>query len=65
MPAYNIPTMEKETFSLWQSMLEEKTGMWLPETRKTFLVTSLNRHMREIGLRDYQEYYQMLDRGLI
>jgi len=65
MPAYNIPTMEKETFSLWQSMLEKKTGMWLPETRKAFLVTSLNRHMREIGLNDYREYYQMLDRGLI
>ena len=62
---YNIPKMENETFSLWQSMLEKKTGMWLPETRKAFLVTSLNRHMREIGLRDYQEYYHMLDRGLI
>jgi len=65
MPAYNIPIMEKETFSLWQSMLEKKTGMWLPETRTAFLVTSLSRHMREIGLSDYQEYYQMLDRGLI
>jgi len=65
MPTYSIPKMENEAFSLWQSMLEKKTGMWLPETRKAFLITSLNRHMREIGLVDYQEYYHMLDRGLI
>lgn len=39
--------------------------MWLPETRKAFLTTSLNRNMRAMGVRCYHEYYEMLDDGSI
>lgn len=65
MPAFKIPEMEPDEFTLWQSMLEKRTGLWLPETRKAFLLTSLDRHMREKGIEKYQDFYQMLDDGLI
>lgn len=61
MSAFMIPEMEASEFVLWQSMLERKTGVWLPDTRKAFLLTSLNRHMREKGIKCYKDYYQMLE----
>lgn len=57
--------MESEEFLRWQSMLERETGLWLPETRKAFLLTSLNRHMREKNLNEYKDFYHMLDNGLV
>ena len=65
MSAFMIPEMEPNEFILWQSMLERKTGLWLPETRKAFLVTSLNRHMREKGIKRYKDFYQLLDSGQV
>jgi len=57
--------MEPAEFSQWQLMLEKRTGLWLPETRKAFLVTSLRRHMREKGIQEYRDFYQLLDEGLV
>lgn len=65
MSAFKIPDMGAEEFSLWRSLLEKRTGLWLPETRKAFLVTSLLRHMREKGIKNYQDYYRMLEEGLV
>jgi type IV pilus assembly protein PilK len=57
--------MKNDEFLLWQTMLERKTGLWLPETRKAFLVTSLTRHMREKNIKQYKEFYHLLDNGLV
>ena len=65
MFAFKIPEMRPGEFTLWQSMLEKRTGLWLPETRKAFLVTSLHRHMREKGIQKYRDFYQMFDDGLV
>lgn len=65
MSAFMIPEMEPQEFILWQSMLERRTGLWLPETRKAFLVTSLNRHMREKGIKRYRDFYELLDSGQV
>ena len=65
MSAFKIPEMDSGEFTLWQTMLEKRTGLWLPETRKAFLVTSLNRHMREKEIKAYKDYFQLLDKGLI
>ncbi|PIE41560.1 MAG: methyltransferase [Gammaproteobacteria bacterium] len=56
--------MDDEQFVLWQSLLEDRTGMQLSSERKTFLETSLTMRMREIGTASYQEYYQRLMTGL-
>lgn len=58
------PKMDDEQFVLWQSLLEDRTGMQLSTQRKTFLETSLTMRMREIGYSNYDEYYQRLMNGL-
>lgn len=59
----NAPAMDAEQFQLWQTLLEERTGMTLPAERKSFLETSLSTRMRELGLEDYQTYYAQLVTG--
>lgn len=59
----NTPVMEQEQFELWQALLEERTGMTLSQERKTFLETSLSIRMRELGLSDYDAYYEQLVAG--
>lgn len=58
------PKMDDEQFVLWQSLLEDRTGMQLSNQRKTFLETSLTMRMREIGASSYEEYYERLMKGL-
>jgi len=41
-------------------LLEERTGMTLSNERKTFLETSLSIRMRELGIEDYDTYYEHL-----
>ncbi|PCI69464.1 MAG: methyltransferase, partial [Gammaproteobacteria bacterium] len=65
MSAFEIAEMETSEFIQWQSFLELKTGMWLPEARKSFLLASLNRHMREMGIENYQNFYSMLNAGRV
>lgn len=56
----NAPSMSEEQFTLWQALLEERTGMTLAKERKTFLETSLHIRMRELGIENYDDYYDML-----
>ena len=58
------PKMDDEQFVLWQSLLENRTGMQLSNHRKTFLETSLTMRMREIGFSNYDDYYERLVSGL-
>ncbi len=65
MSVFEIAKMEASEFIQWQSFLELKTGMWLSEARKSFLLASLNRHMREMGIENYQNFYSMLKAGRV
>jgi chemotaxis protein methyltransferase CheR/type IV pilus assembly protein PilK len=60
MGAAVTPAMDAEQFQLWQALLEERTGMTLSNERKTFLETSLSIRMRELGIEDYDTYYEHL-----
>lgn len=44
-------------FFLWQALLEERTGMYVPVERKSLLQTNLSIRMRELELTDYDQYY--------
>ena len=57
------PEMDDSHFGDWTALLKERTGMNLPKERKSFLITSLNLRMREIGYKDYQAYYEYLQSG--
>jgi chemotaxis protein methyltransferase CheR/type IV pilus assembly protein PilK len=56
--------MDDEQFTLWQTLLEDRTGILLTDQRKSFLETSLSIRMREIGCTSYDEYYGRLMTGL-
>lgn len=55
-----LPDMEESEFAQWQSLLEQRTGVWIPPHRKAFLVTKLMLRMREHHLVTYREYYKSL-----
>jgi len=52
-----FPQMERKQFEQWAALLKERTGMRLPDNRISFLVTNLGMRMRELGITDYQTYY--------
>lgn len=56
--------LNEEQFTRWRNLLEDRTGMQLTIERKSFLETSLNIRMREIGCSSYDTYYEKLMSGL-
>ena len=48
-PLASLPGMDDSDFERWASLLEKRTGVVVPLTRKTFLVTSVRGRMRETG----------------
>ena len=56
--------MDEQQFIQWVELLENRTGMRLPDNRRSFLVTNLGIRMRELGYTSYQDYYEHLHSGL-
>ena len=52
--------MDDAQYLQWRALLEERTGMVLPDERRSFLITSLSIRMREIGFDDYHEYFKFV-----
>lgn len=70
LPAYwtgldQLPDMGEAQFAQWARLIRERTGMTMPRERKSFLVTSVGLRMREVGYRDYEDYYQHLTSGVV
>lgn len=57
------PAMDALLFQQWVELLEKRTGIALPESRKTFLLTNLHGRMREVGCENYQEYFHLVTAG--
>ena len=53
-------TMEQWQFQQWVKLVENKTGMTMPEERRSFLITSISIRMLEVGISKFQEYYDYL-----
>lgn len=58
-----IPPMDDLLFQQWVELLEKRTGISLPESRKTFLITNLLSRMREVNSPDYQTYLHLVMDG--
>ncbi|MET1256543.1 CheR family methyltransferase [Aliikangiella maris] len=65
MSVFNAPEMESEEFELWQAYLEKQTGLWLPESRKPFLIRALSGYMLSKGISNYRELYFKLNAGAV
>lgn len=63
MVVKRLPQMEPEQFQQWATLLKQRTGMRLPDNRISFLVTNLGMRMRELGIHDYQTYFEYVQKG--
>lgn len=57
------PEMDETQFRQWVCLLEARTGIALPLSRKTFLITNLHTRMRELKISDYQSYFALVTDG--
>lgn len=55
--------LDETQFLRWQQLLEERSGLFLPAKRRSFLHAQLSMRMREIGCDDVDEYYNMVNQG--
>lgn len=62
-PRNGAPAMDDREFSRWVDLLERRTGVVVPQDRKTFLVTGVRSRMRETGHAAYADYFQQLLTG--
>lgn len=59
----SLTPISDEQFELWQTLIEARTGMTVGAARRSFLETNLGIRMREIGVSDYETYYEQLMTG--
>ncbi len=59
----SFPVMSDEEFGRWVRLLEQRTGVVVPPTRKPFLVANLRMRMRETGHQAFDEYYDRVLSG--
>lgn len=58
-----VMEMDNFQFQQWTELLVKRTGISLPESRRSFLLTSLNIRMRELAIESYQAYFNFLLSG--
>ncbi|WP_407925973.1 CheR family methyltransferase [Halopseudomonas xiamenensis] len=59
-----LPDMDGAQFRQWQALLEQRTGVCVSQQRQAYLQTSLGARMRELGIGDYQAYYEHITAGI-
>lgn len=55
--------MSDTEYALWLTLLEERTGITLPELRKSFLLSKLFIRMQELGIHEYKSYFAYVIHG--
>lgn len=58
-----LPEMDAVQFEQWAELLRLRTGMHLLDNRMSFLATNLGMRMRQLGMNDYQAYYDYVISG--
>lgn len=58
-----LPRLSDEQFARWSKLLEERTGMQLVPQHRALLESQLSGRMHEIGLEDYDLYYERVTLG--
>ncbi len=53
------PELSDEQYARWQSLLEERTGICFMQ-HKSILQKGLRQRMSEVGVEDYEQYYQQV-----
>lgn len=58
------PNLSDEQFERWSRLLEERIGMKVALHQRSFLQIQISRRIRELGLDDYEQYFQRVTDGL-
>lgn len=59
-----LPALSEGQFVQWSKLLEERTGIQLANSQRTLIESQLSMRMRELGVVDYDEYYQQVSKGV-
>jgi type IV pilus assembly protein PilK len=54
------PELDEEQFARWARLLEQRLGIAVTLQRKTFLSSRLRTRMRELGVDNFQRYYELV-----
>ena len=52
--------MDDEQFVQWAKLLEQRAGISVSISRKAFVASKLRMRMRELGINNYQQYYDLV-----
>jgi chemotaxis protein methyltransferase CheR len=58
--ALGLPRIGAQEFRLFQRLIQDRSGIYLPEQKRALLVGRLSRRLRELGLSSFSEYYRHL-----
>lgn len=61
--AVGLPSMDDAQFQRWVQLLERRTGIVIPSSRRDFLESNLRQRMRETGHAGFDDYYAQLIDG--
>jgi len=57
----NTLTMEPREFKLFRALIHERTGIYLRDTKQVMLTARLQRRLRQLGLSNFEQYYDYLN----
>jgi chemotaxis protein methyltransferase CheR/type IV pilus assembly protein PilK len=58
-----LAPLDEAQFELWQRLVEDKTGLWIPGNRKAFLQAQLSERVHQHRMTSYGEYFDGLRSG--
>lgn len=59
----DLMPMSDSEYAMWIALLEERTGITLPELRKSFLLSKLSIRMQELSINEYKSYFAYVTHG--
>jgi len=54
------PPLHEQEFALFQTLIHREAGIYLSEAKHSLLVARLSRRLRELGLRSFRKYYDLV-----
>ena len=55
-----LPDLDDVRMQRWLDLVEDRTGIVIPQERKAFLMAGLRARMQELGIGDYDDYFRSL-----
>jgi chemotaxis protein methyltransferase CheR/type IV pilus assembly protein PilK len=59
-----LPDFKQFDYKLWSNILESRVGITIPKEREAFLQTKIWSRMRELGIKTYSEYWEIVENGI-